>query len=104
MATVDHTGAAEERAWEVFLGAVDPAVDSAPMVPPGAAIVAADAHNVEQLKRRYKAEGRPVALVGENGALTVIKARGHFDLRWLFAAGILAAAWSALRSRVRIPA
>lgn len=83
------------------MGAID--ATSAPGIPERAAVVAAEAENVGELKRRYRAEGRPVALVHADGTVSVVK--DSHGLGWLVVAGgALLVVWNAVRSRVRIPA
>lgn len=106
MATTDRiTGkTGDERAWDVFFEALDPDSATAAAIPSGAAIVPADADNLEELKRRYRAEGRPVAMVAADGGVTIVRDHSR-DLSWLLLfGGIIAAAWQRLRSSARVGA
>lgn len=69
MATAEHPhlATADDSAWELFFDALDADSDAAREIPPGAAIVAADAPDREELVRRYHAERRTVVVVGDGG-------------------------------------
>ena len=62
-----YPATADDRAWELFFDALDADSDAAREIPPGAAIVAADAPDRLELVRRYHAERRAVVVVGESG-------------------------------------
>jgi hypothetical protein len=68
--TRPHTssgGTADACAWDRFFEALDAERAAAARVPTGAAIVAADAPNRDELVRRYQGEGRTVVVVDEDG-------------------------------------
>jgi hypothetical protein len=106
MATTDHmnTSTPDERAWEVFFEALDPESCAAAAIPSGAAIVPADSDNLDELKRRYQAGGRPVVLVDADGKVRPVKSR-PVDVGLIAMLGAAAVfVWRRLRSVSRIPA
>jgi hypothetical protein len=77
MATAEKTlRSAEARTWDLFHEALDPDSPAAARLPSGAAFVARDAPDREELVRRYRAEGRAVVLVSEDGSEEIIRGRG----------------------------
>jgi hypothetical protein len=105
MATTERItgGTADERAWDLFLQALEPDSPAAATVPPGAAVLAADAPDREELIRRYHADGRSVVLVDADGQTKTLKPR-RIDLGWIAAVGVaVAAVWQWVRSSARIP-
>ena len=62
---------ADDRAWDLFFEALDADSRAAARIPPGAAIVAADAANRDDLLHRYHADRRSVVLVDANGGFEV---------------------------------
>ena len=103
MATVDGAlSAAEQRAWDVFSQAVDPASEDVG-IPSGAAIVAADSPDLDTWKDRYAGEGRAVVVVDSNYGL--VQRKNHSERGWLLLVGaaIFFAAVKGL-GKVRIPA
>jgi hypothetical protein len=98
MATAaEPIASAEERAWELFFEALDPDSPAAVRLPSGAAFVAADAPDRDDVIRRYKAEGRPVVVVDGEGREKIIRPSrlDHKSMLLLLALGT--AAWIAFR-------
>jgi hypothetical protein len=94
---------ADDRAWDLFFEALDGDSPTATRVPPGAAIVAADAPDRDELVRRYHADRRSVIVVHVDGREEVL--RPHSFERAVMLVGLgLIAAWLILRSSQRVPA
>jgi hypothetical protein len=105
MATTERPGVtpADDRAWEVFFEALDADSPIAEQIPPGAAIVAADAPDRDALVRRYHADHRSVVLVHADGRNETVRP-SRIDLqRLLLIGGGMAFLWRVLRSGLRIP-
>jgi hypothetical protein len=98
MATAEHRhlATADDRAWELFFDALDADSDAAREIPPGAAIVAADSPDREELVRRYHAERRAVVLVGEDGREILRPPLLHRNL--VMAGALALLAWAIWRS------
>jgi hypothetical protein len=105
MATAEHPHltTADERAWDLFFAALDADNEAAHTVPPGAAIVAADASDRDELVRRYRADRRAVVLVHEDGRQEVISPR-LVDRTLIVTAVLALAAWAIWRSGQRASA
>lgn len=100
MATVEHptTTSADDRAWELFFEALDGDAAAATEIPPGAAIVAADEPDLDELVRRYRAERRSVVVVHADGRREVRRPR-HLDRLVIGGLIVAAVAWVATRGR-----
>jgi hypothetical protein len=100
MATIEHpsTTSADDRAWELFFEALDGDTGASADTPPGAAIIAADEPDLDELVRRYHADRRSVVVVHADGRREVRRAR---QLDRLVIGGLLVAAiaWVAARGR-----
>jgi hypothetical protein len=102
---------ADDRAWEVFFEALDADSDIAKQIPPGAAIVAADSPERDELVARYHADHRSVVVVHADGRSETLRPRRSEVLRplgldlhhLLLIGGGVALVWRVLRSGVRIP-
>jgi hypothetical protein len=92
---------ADDRAWELFFEALDG--DVASRVPPGAAIVAADAPDRDELVRRYHADRRSVVVVHHDGHTETLRPRDWEQLL-LLGAGLALLGWLVLRSGSKVPA
>jgi hypothetical protein len=104
MATAErHLATADDRAWGLFLDALDAESKAAMHVPPGAAIVSADAPDRHELVRRYQTERRPVVLVHEDGRTQIVRPHDWEGLA-LLSAGALLLAWLLMRSSTKLPA
>lgn len=105
MATAEtaNVATADERAWELFFDALDADSESAARIPPGAAILAADAANREDLVHRYHADGRSVVLVHEDGRTEILRP-SQLEKRLIVGGLILLVVWLALRGPQRVPA
>jgi hypothetical protein len=88
MATAEspNVTTADDRAWDLFFEALDADSDAAGRIPPGAAIVAADAPDRDELVRRYHADHRSVVLVYADGRTETLRPR-PFDLEQLLIIG-----------------
>ncbi len=104
MATAEQpVRTADDRAWDLFFEALDTDSPSAARIPPGAAIVAADAPDRDELVRRYHADRRTVVVVDEDGREETL--RPNQPERTLLLAGLLLlGAWALVRGGQRLPA
>jgi hypothetical protein len=105
MATAEspNVTTADDRAWDLFFEALDADSDAAGRIPPGAAIVAADAPDRDELVRRYHADHRSVVLVYADGRTETLRPR-PFDLeQLLIIGGAVVLAWLVLRSGAKAP-
>jgi hypothetical protein len=94
---------ADDRAWDLFFEALESDSASAARIPPGAAIVAADAPDRDELVRRYHADHRSVVLVHADGRTETLRPR-PFDLeQLLIIGGALLVAWLVIRSGSKAP-
>jgi hypothetical protein len=94
---------ADDRAWELFFDALDGGSATATRVPPGAAIVAADAPDRVELVRRYHADKRTVVVVHEDGREEILRPRSIE--RALMIGGLaLFVVWLLARDGQRLPA
>jgi hypothetical protein len=93
---------ADDRAWDLFFEGLEAESDAAKRVPPGAAIVAADAPDRHELVRRYHADHRSVVIVHEDGRTETLRPH-HFE-RALLIGGLALLAWLVLRSGLKSPA
>jgi hypothetical protein len=94
---------ADDRAWEVFFEALDADSDVAKQIPPGAAIVAADSPERDELVARYHADHRSVVLVHADGRNETLRPRRR-DLQHVLLIGWgIGLLWRMLRSGLRIP-
>ncbi len=98
MATAEnpYPATADDRAWELFFDGLDADSDAAREIPPGAAIVAADAPDREELVRRYHAERRAVVVVGEGGREVLRPPLLHRNL--VMAGALALLAWAIWRA------
>lgn len=104
MATAErHLATADERAWDLFVEALDAESEVALRIPPGAAIVASDAPDRHEVIRRYQSERRPVVLVHEDGRTQILR-RHDWEGIVFVGAGALLVAWLLLRSGSKVPA
>lgn len=113
MATAERpdVSPADDRAWEVFFEALDADSDTAQEIPPGAAIVAADSPERDELVARYHADHRSVVLVHADGQHETLRPRRTEPMRarrldlqhLLLIGGGIGLVWRALRSALRIP-
>jgi hypothetical protein len=103
MATTEHPqlATADDLAWDLFLEALDPQSQAALRVPPGAAIVADDAPDRDELVRRYHSERRPVVVVRADGTSQVKRPSSFPRALLLFGAAL--GVWIAWRSAQREP-
>ena len=88
---------ADDCAWDLFFEALDAGSDAAAWVPPGAAIVAADAPDRAELVRRYHADRRSVVVVDEDGRTETLRP-SHQLQRLLVLGGLALLAWFVIRS------
>jgi hypothetical protein len=97
MATTEPhaVGTGEERAWALFFDALDASNDAARRLPPGAAIVAADAPDRGELVRRYHADRRAVVIVHADGREEIRKPPRPERIALLLA--VVVGAWLLLR-------
>jgi hypothetical protein len=105
MATADspNVTTADDRAWDLFFEALDADSTAAARIPPGAAIVAADARDRDDLVRRYHADHRSVVLVHADGRTDTLRPR-TFDLeQLLIIGGAVVLAWLVFRSGAKAP-
>jgi len=93
---------ADDRAWDLFFEALEADSGAARRVPPGAAIVAADAPDRDELVRRYHADHRSVVIVREDGRTETL--RPYQFERALLLGGLALLAWFLLRSGSKAPA
>jgi hypothetical protein len=107
MATVPspNVTTADDRAWDLFFEALDADSAAAARIPPGAAIVAADAPDRDELVRRYHADHRSVVLVHADGRTETLRPRPRpLDLeQLLIIGGAVVLAWLVLRSGAKAP-
>lgn len=94
---------ADDRAWDLFFEALDVESETASRVPPGAAIIAADAPDRDELVRRYHADRRSVVIVHEDGRTETLRPHDWEQLL-LLGAGLALLAWLLLRSGSKAPA
>lgn len=94
---------ADDRAWDLFFEALDANSPSAVRIPPGAAIVASDAPDRDELVRRYHSDRRTVVVVHEDGREETLRPH-QIERTMLFAGLILLGAWIVLRGGQRVPA
>jgi hypothetical protein len=105
MATAEspNVTTADDRAWDLFFEGLDADSAAAARIPPGAAIVAADAGDRDELVRRYHADHRSVVLVHSDGRTETLRPR-PFDLeQLLIIGGAVVLAWLVLRSGAKAP-
>jgi hypothetical protein len=105
MATAEspNVTTADDRAWDLFFEALDAGSAAAARIPPGAAIVAADARDRDELVRRYHADHRSVVLVYADGRTETLRPR-QFDFeQLLIIGGAVVLAWLVLRSGAKVP-
>ena len=93
---------ADDRAWDLFFEALDADGEIASRVPPGAAIVAADAPDRDELVRRYHADRRSVVVVHDDGRTETLRPR-DWELLLLLGAGLALLGWLVLRSGPKAP-
>lgn len=86
---------ADDRAWDLFFEALDVGSASSADLPPGAAIVAADAPDLNALVRRYHADRRTVVVVYKDGHREIRRPRQVE--KYLLGGLLLVAAWLAVR-------
>jgi hypothetical protein len=105
MATAEQptVATADDRAWDLFFEALDSDSNTASRVPPGAAVVAADAPDRDELVRRYHADRRTVVVVYEDGREDILRPR-QLERTVLVAGLFLFGVWLALRGGQRVPA
>jgi hypothetical protein len=103
MATVERPiSVAERRAWAVFSDAIDTASTDVG-IPSGAAIVAADAPDLDTWKHRYESEGRTIVIVEADEGSGQSGGRAQRGLLIVLAAALFAAVLKGA-AKVRIPA
>jgi hypothetical protein len=94
---------ADDRAWDLFFEALESDSAAAARIPPGAAIVAADAPDRDELVRRYHADHRSVVLVHADGRTETLRPRPFDFQQLLVVGGALLLAWLVLRSGSKAP-
>ena len=105
MATAERPkiATADDQAWDLFFEALDADSAAATRVPPGAAIVAADAPDREQLVHRYHDDRRTVVVVHEDGRDEILRPR-QLERKLLLGGLVLIGVWLASRGGRRAPA
>jgi hypothetical protein len=105
MATVPRPNVtpADDRAWDLFFEALDADSAAAARIPPGAAIVAADAPDRDELVRRYHADHRSVVRVHADGRTETLRPRPLDLEQLLIIGGAVVLAWLVLRSGAKAP-
>lgn len=105
MATVEspELTTADGLAWDLFFEALDAESEAAARVPPGAAVVAGDAPDRDELVRRYHADHRSVVLVHADGRTETLRPRPFELEQLLLVGGAVLLVWLVFRSSARAP-